>query len=221
MLKFQKIKPETAAGVLAKQLKKDLAGKKRVLWLVSGGSNIPITVEAMKRIPKTTQPYLAVMPIDERYGPCGHPDSNLQQLHDAGFTPGKATVVPVLMPEDPSLADTVTRYEQAIKTAFDNADVIIAQLGIGPDGHTAGILPDSPATKSRKLVAGYRGNDFERITLTPAALKKVTAAYVFTFGADRQATLKHLRDETLPLAKQPAQILKQIPEAYVYNDQIV
>lgn len=220
MVQFRKISGSTAADVLAKRLNQELTAKRRVLWLVSGGSNITITVETMKKIPAKSQPYLAIMLSDERFGPCGHKDSNLQQLHNAGFAPGQATVVPVLMPEDPPLAATVARYQNAIKTALDNADVIIAQLGIGSDGHVAGILPGSPAASSRKLVFGYETEQFSRITLTFAALKKVTADYSFAFGTEKLAQLETLRAKKLPLARQPAQILKQIKEAYVYNDQI-
>lgn len=173
----------------------------------------------MRVLPSELQPNLTIM-LDERYGPYGHRDSNMQQLQDAGFAPGKATVIPVLMPENLSLEATAARYQAAAETAFKNADVIIAQLGIGPDGHVSGILPSSPAVTATGLVAGYRTEQFERITFTFDALKACTAAYAFAFGEGKRAQLETLRDEDLPLTEQPAQILKQIPESYVYNNQI-
>jgi 6-phosphogluconolactonase/glucosamine-6-phosphate isomerase/deaminase len=219
-VKFIKIADAAgAADVLAKRLIKELRAEKRVLWLLSGGSNIAIEVAVMNKIPSEIQPYLAIM-LDERYGPYGHKDSNMQQLLDAGFKPGKATIVPVLVPENLSLEDTATRYQAAAKTAFGNADVIIAQLGIGPDGHISGILPGSPAVESIGLVAGYRTDQFERVTFTFEALKLVTAAYAFAFGGAKREQLESLRDKKLPLGEQPAQILKQISESYIYNDQI-
>jgi 6-phosphogluconolactonase/glucosamine-6-phosphate isomerase/deaminase len=54
--------------------------------------------------------------------------------------------------------------------------------------------------------------------LTPAALKKVSTAYVFAFGDSKKEALKSLRDQDLPIDKQPAQILKSLPEAYLYTD---
>ena len=220
MLTFYKIpKPQMAAGVLARRLVAELAAKKRVLWLVSGGSNITIEVAVMQALPAALQPRLAVM-LDERYGPFDHKDSNLRQLYEAGFAPGKATVVPVLTPEHLPLEATAARYQAAAETAFDNADVIIAQLGIGPDGHISGILPGSQAVSAKGLVAGYRTEQFERITFTFDALKKCTAAYDFAFGEAKRGQLETLRDKDVPLNEQPAQILKAIPEAYVYNDQI-
>jgi len=218
-LQFCKATPAKATDMLAKRLNKELSAKKRVLWLLSGGSNIAIEVAVMRRVPADLQPYLAIM-LDERYGPFGHKDSNLQQLYDAGFAPGKATVVPALTPENLPLEAAAARYRAAAETAFASADVIIAQLGIGADGHISGILPGSAAVTARKLVAGYRTGELERITFTFTALKKVTAAYAFAFGEAKRGQLETLRDKKLPLKTQPAQILKHISEAYVYNDQM-
>jgi len=51
-----------------------------VLWLVPGGSNIPIAVEAMDMIRKEMSglslKYLTITLSDERYGSVGHKDSN-------------------------------------------------------------------------------------------------------------------------------------------------
>jgi 6-phosphogluconolactonase/glucosamine-6-phosphate isomerase/deaminase len=220
MLKFYKIADAQAgADVLAKRLEHELSDGKHVLWLLSGGSNIAIEVAVMNRLPLGLQPNLTIM-LDERYGPYGHKDSNMQQLQDAGFAPGKATVVPVLVPENESLEDTAERYQAAAETAFANADIIIAQLGIGPDGHISGILPGSPAVTATGLVAGYRTDQFERVTFTFDALKQATIAYAFAFGDSKLGQLEALRDKDVPLTEQPAQILKQISESYVYNNQI-
>jgi 6-phosphogluconolactonase/glucosamine-6-phosphate isomerase/deaminase len=220
MMRFIKTSNYSAgAQPLIKRLVKELSNEKRVLWLVSGGSNIPIEKLVMDTIPAELQPYLAIM-YDERYGPAGHQDSNLKQLQDAGFTPGKSALISAIGDGNLSLNESAERYNAAAQTAYANADVIIAQLGIGPDGHTSGILPGSPAVESEKLVVGYKWKDFERITFTFSALTQCSAAYVFAFGNNKREQLISLRDKAVPLSIQPAQILKKIPEAYIYNDQI-
>jgi 6-phosphogluconolactonase len=190
----------------------------KVLWLVGGGSNIALSVAVMQALPAEMTANLAVMLTDERYGPVSHPDSNMKQLFDAGFEPKQATVVPVLMP-DISLEETAARYEQVIATAFDAATVIIAQFGIGADGHIAGVLPDTPGVASTDAVVGYQSDPFTRVSLTLEALKRSDAAYTFVFGADKKDALEKLTRD-VPLSDEPSQILKQIPESYVYNDQI-
>lgn len=212
--------PQSAAEALTQRLRQELSKDQRVLWLVPGGSNIPLSVQVMHALLPATQQRLAIMLTDERYGTLDHPDSNTRQLREAGFTPGEATVVPVLTPENLPLAETCARYEAAIRVAFDNADVVIGQFGMGADGHIAGVLPGSPAINSRNLVAGYDAGNFVRITLTPPAIKQISAAYLFAFGEAKREALINLQSKTLPLTQQPAQIIKSLPEAYVYNDQI-
>jgi 6-phosphogluconolactonase/glucosamine-6-phosphate isomerase/deaminase len=221
MLGFYKIAGAPAAAkIIAERLGEELSGGRRVLWLLSGGSNITIEVAAAKLLPVETSAHLTIMLNDERFGPVGHKDSNMQKLLEAGFAPGRATIVPTLTSKNATLETAAENFRSAVETAFENADVIISQLGIGPDGHVAGILPDSPIVVSGALVDYYVTEQYKRVSLTFAALKKVTAAYVFTFGTDRRAQLERLRDKDLPLAEQPAQILKQLPQSFVYNDQI-
>lgn len=220
MLKFYKIADAHAGtAILAKRLEQELAAGKRVLWLLSGGSNIVIEVAVLNLLPVGLQRQLTIMLSDERYGRFGHKASNMQQLYDAGFDPGDATVLPAITPENLPLEMAAERYQAAIEHAFAKADTIVAQLGIGPDGHIAGILPHSPAVAAQGYVASYRAEQYERITLTFKALVKCTV-YVFAFGDNKREQLEILRGTDLPPTKQPAQILKKIPESYVYNDQI-
>jgi hypothetical protein len=53
-----------------------------------------------------------------------------------------------------------------------------------------------------------------------AAKNHIDSAYVFTFGEAKRPQLEILLNSDVPLSHQPAQLLKQLPEAYVYNDQI-
>jgi 6-phosphogluconolactonase/glucosamine-6-phosphate isomerase/deaminase len=222
MLQFVKTSdPHQAAEALTTRLQEALAKRQRVLWLVSGGSNIPLSVQVMRALPPDTHQNLAIMLTDERFGSFNHTDSNMHQLAELGFEPGMTTVVPVLVPGKQTLDETCVRYNRAIRTAFRNADVIIAQLGMGADGHIGGILPDSlAADPSKKFVVGYDAGTFLRITLTPHALKQVTTAYLFAFGDTKRQALINLEQKALSLRQQPAQILHQVPEAYVYNDQV-
>lgn len=213
--------PDAKIGAtkLSGRLVQEFQNGKQVLWLVCGGSSIPLEVLAMAAIPPELQKNLTIALTDERYGEFGHPDSNWRQLDEAGFQAGEATIIPTLVPNLP-LGQTCDTYEHNIAKAFAKADVVIAQFGIGADGHIAGILPDSPALTEDKLVEGYEAGNFTRVTLTPPALRQISTAFAFVYGDSKLEALQNLRDQNLPLAKEPAQILKSLPEAYVYNDQI-
>lgn len=205
---------------LSRRLVQELKENKNVLWLVSGGSNIESAVLVMATIPEELHMQLTIMPVDERYGDVGHNDSNYQQLLTAGFKVGDAIFLSVLE-SGLSLDETTDRFKAIAGQAFEEADTVIALLGIGADGHIAGILPNSPASyEDRKYVVGYDGEDYSRLTLTFPALRRISAAYIYAYGESKEPALTQLKSEQLALEEQPAQILRAIPEAYVYNDQI-
>lgn len=207
-----------AAQALLANLMQPLVEGQAVLWLVPGGSNIPIAATVMSQIPTGITAKLTIMLTDERYGAVGHPDSNALQLKQAGFNPRGATFLPVLT--GISLGETIRAYAQMAQTQFAAHRTIIGQFGIGADGHIAGILPGSPAaTEQQSWACGYRAFNFTRVTLTFPALYRLSAAYAFAYGAAKHDALRHLITEELPLPVQPAQVLKSIPKAYLYTDQ--
>jgi 6-phosphogluconolactonase/glucosamine-6-phosphate isomerase/deaminase len=174
----------------------------------------------MAAIPVEYTASLTVLLLDERFGVPGHPNSNWQQLQDAGLNPQQARVTPVLQAEQ-TFETTVEAYEQAVRRVIDDSDIIIAQCGIGGDGHIAGILPHSAAIAAQEWVCGYDGGTYKRITITPSAWQHIDVAYAFAYGETKHGTLVHLKNNTLSVNDQPAQLLKITPEAYVYTDQQV
>lgn len=204
---------------LTARLTKELKAGKKVLWLIGGGSNIAASVEIMAALPDAATGHLSIFMTDERYGDVGHIHSNSQQLIEAGFQSKEAVFVPMLQPGF-SLEETQERYGQALENAVEHADIVIAQSGIGSDGHIAGILPHSVATTATGWIVGYEAPHYTRMSMTFDALRNIDAAYYMAFGDDKARALTQLRDETLSLDDQPAQILKELPEAYIYNDQI-
>ena len=211
---------EDGVAALTECLVGKLAAKEQVLWLVSGGSNIPASVSIIKNISLELRQNLKIMLIDERYGPVGHADSNFAQLLRSGFAGENAPLLPVLY-AGLSLEQTVQRYEETVKAAFAEATYAVAQLGMGEDGHIAGILPNSPAAHElTALVSGYESGDLTRITLTFPAVRQLSSAYVFAFGTTKHQALGALMHQRLSLTAQPAQVLKELPQVYLYNDQL-
>lgn len=229
-LQFQSdISQTDAIAQLASRLTTELSAGKNVVWLVSGGSNIRYSVDAAKSVAPELGDKLTILLCDERYGPPGHADSNWQQLEAAGFmaVPVVARAsMPSVLQAGLDLQATAHQYDQTVGSIFRNADVIIGQFGIGSDGHIAGILPGSEAaeplristTEPTAFVIAYDGGNYQRITLTPSALLQVDAAYCFAYGQTKHAALDQLAHELLTLTDQPAQLLKQLPEAIVFRD---
>lgn len=206
-------------GTLAEQLTAALLAHNRVIWLVPGGSNIPISVEAMRLIEPELTRKLVIMQTDERFVPTTSDDCNWLQLARAGFDTKYASTYPILIDGD-NRDTTVTRYAAVVAREFAAADYIVGQFGVGPDGHIAGIKPHSPASTSTELVAGFQGEDFKRVTLTFSAISQLDAASAFVFGDNKRAVLEQLLADSPPLPEFPAGILQSIPLCTVFNDQI-
>ena len=223
--------PKNGIRDMAHTICNALNDDKKVLWLVSGGSNISIAVEAMNMIHDHINKLavdadekfiklknLTVTLTDERFGLVGHKDSNWQQLQDAGFNFDNISIIPVLGGN--SLEKTADDFSKNVRNVFDNVDIIVGQFGIGSDGHIAGILPNSIAVNEKDMVSSYVATIYTRITLTPTALQNVSIAYVFVYGETKRETMKNLYTKDMAISIQPAAILKSIKEVYIYSDVI-
>jgi 6-phosphogluconolactonase/glucosamine-6-phosphate isomerase/deaminase len=217
-IKFTKItSTEPVIEYLVQAISEQLKAGKRVFWLVPGGSSISIAAEVSKRLSDTPLDKLTVTLTDERYGDVGHADSNWKQLADAGFALPGADLHPVLDGQD--MLATVSHFAETLQTALENADYALGFFGIGPDGHTAGILPGSPAVTETAFAAGYDAGNFKRITMTPPAIAKLDEAVVYAVGEAKWPIFEQLGTD-LPLEQQPAQSLKQVPKTTIFNDHI-
>jgi 6-phosphogluconolactonase/glucosamine-6-phosphate isomerase/deaminase len=222
-MKFLRENQGDAVAAVTARLGKELETGKRVLWLVSGGSNVAAEVEIMATLRAQYEErldQLAILPVDERYGEKGHADSNTQKLRKAGFDPGGATWVDVLEHNVP-FEQTIDFYNEVATMALANASSIVGQLGMGDNGHIAGIQPGSPAvTADETTVAGFEWSDYMRLTLTPNALKRVKVAFLLTYGQNKKEILTKLQECEGEVSTFPGLLLYEIPEVFVYNDQI-
>jgi 6-phosphogluconolactonase/glucosamine-6-phosphate isomerase/deaminase len=216
MITFRKLSsPDPAVDYITQALTAKLSKGKRVLWLLSGGSAIGVATAVADKLAGQNLEKLAVTLTDERYGDLGHTDSNWRQLADAGFKLPGARMRPVLT--SASFDATVINFAEILEEELDRADYRIGLFGIGPDGHTAGILPGSPAVEADDLTEGFEWTDYQRITMTPSAIECLDEAVVYAVGEAKWPTLDKL-DEDVDVDEQPAQALKSVPLVTIFND---
>lgn len=190
---------------------------KSILLLLSGGSNIKVAIKVLSRIETPEfQPSLHIGLVDERYGAEGHPDSNWQQLIDAGIPNDHIQAHPMLHGSD-SITETTDRYSQRISDLIGSVDVSIGLFGIGADGHTAGLLPYSPIINSEQVFAHYKGADFKRISITPKGIHLLSQVFVNASGKQKWPAIEQLA-EPGAVNKIPARVFKEIKNAVLYTD---
>lgn len=201
---------------LADEIGGRLDAGQKVLWLIPGGSASVVAIEVMQRLEQSKLANLYITLTDERYGPLGHPNENWTQLVNAGFETGAAQTYRVLTGEAPEC--TTDHFDQKLQEWLPQVDFAIGLFGVGADGHTAGIKPHSPAVESDERAAYFVGEDFERITITPNAIRDIDEAVVYACGTAKFPVLQSLIEESLPLDEQPAQALKLAGSTMLFSD---
>lgn len=207
-----------AADYLTKTLLTHLQAGRKVVWLVPGGSSIAVALEvaqtqrAAEESGDCSLAHLTVSLTDERYGEVGHADSNWQQLLDGGFALPGATMIPVLT--GASMTKTVENFGEALTAALRQADVSIGFFGVGADGHTAGILPNSPAVRATTPTAGYDAGHYQRITITLHVIAALDEAVVYAVGGTKWPVIKWLKG-LQPQSQLPVQPSSQLSPAHL------
>ena len=111
---------------------------------------------------------------DERFVPYDHPDSNYRMAREAMLAKVSVpseNIHPI--PTDGTPDDAARRYERTLQEAYGAITLDARRplfdlmlLGLGPDGHTASLLPGEPVLNERKrwVAAVSHGRPEVRIT---------------------------------------------------------
>lgn len=207
---------EKIVEYLSETLQKHLRKGERVLWLVPGGSAMAVAAEVSKNLLNENLNNLTVTLTDERFGELNHPNENWLQLAAAGLSLPGAHIYRVLTgdPRDTTTAE----YASFLYENLASSDYAIGLFGMGSDGHTAGIKPNTNAVVDDTLAANFTGEDFERITMTTYAISQLNEAVLYAFGSEKFGQLDTLLHKNPPLAEQPVQALKSVPKTTIFTD---
>lgn len=139
--------------------------------------------------------------IDERFGISGHKNSNEKMIKETGlldyFESLNIRFYPMLE-KDKDIEDTARDYDEALRFVLKYFPKTVGILGIGEDGHTAGI-PAIPEI-SRKMMEDQSGIiDFydaekygPRITMNYHGLAMLDLIIVLVLGQEKRETLAQM-----------------------------
>jgi 6-phosphogluconolactonase len=159
---------------------------------------------------------------DERHVPPTDPESNYRMVNESLLTKIAIPAENVFRvpAENPDAAAAAAEYETQLRRFFEiksgelkpgefpRFDLIL--LGLGPDGHTASLFPDSAALneESRLVVANWVAKfNAHRITFTFPVLNRAAEVMFLASGADKADMVRQVLEgkNTPPLPSQRVQ----------------
>ena len=196
-----------AAKLIAQEGRGAVAARGRFSMAVSGGHTPWQMLRALvtEDVPWTS---VYVAQVDERVAPAGHPDRNLTHLRESliervSLRPEQVCAMPV---EAPDLETAAVQYAQLLQEIAGAPPVLdLVHLGLGPDGHTASLVPGDPVLYVTEADVAptqpYQGR--RRMTLTYPTLNRARRILWVVTGPEKAGMLVRLRnsDPTIPAGR--------------------
>jgi 6-phosphogluconolactonase len=154
---------------------------------------------------------------DERAVPPDDPASNYRMARETLLEPAAVPPANVrrLRGEDPDLDATARAYETTLTAGAVPPWLDLVLLGIGPDGHTASLFPDSDALDERQrlcvAVAGAPAPSARRLTLTYPVFADAAEVLFMVAGSEKAAALRDVLAGPEQSHGLPAQLVVRRP----------
>jgi len=205
---------QAAARFIAAQAMSAIALRGRFKFAVSGG-HTPWQMLRALSAEQVDWTNVHLFQVDERVAPPGDPSRNLTHIRESLLTrvampPANIHAMPV---EANDLDAAAARYAEQLGTIAGTPPVLdLVHLGLGPDGHTASLVPGDPVLHEDFLqvamTQSYQGQ--RRMTLTYPVLDRARCVLFMVTGVEKVQALADL------LAGDP-----RIPAAHVTGERTV
>ncbi|MFM8888537.1 MAG: 6-phosphogluconolactonase [Solirubrobacterales bacterium] len=138
--------------------------------------------------------------VDERIAPSGSPERNLTHLVLSLPLACQGSIRPMPVGGE-DLEDAAASYGWSLPDRLD-----LVHLGLGPDGHTASLVPGDPVLEVDDRPVALTGGEYEgtrRMTLTYPTLDRARRIVFLVTGDDKTEALGKLMagDESIPAAR--------------------
>ena len=197
-----------AASIIAAEARKAVAARGRFILAVSGGHT---PWQMLRAMADEDVPWkgVHVAQVDERVAPDGDHDRNLTHLRQsllahAPLRPEQVYPMPV---ESPDLEAAAALYASTLQGIAGIPAVLdLVHLGLGPDGHTASLVPGDPVLEVTDADVAVTGGAYQgrrRMTLTYPILNRSRRIVWLVTGSEKVDMLARLRagDRSIPAGR--------------------
>jgi len=207
-----------AAKLIATGASAAVAARGRFVMAVSGGHTPWIMMRALadEELPWDR---LHVVQVDERVAPAGHADRNLTHLRESllDHSPIRPEQILAMPVELPDLEAAARQYALTLREIAGSPPILdLVHLGLGPDGHTASLVPADPVLNVSDadvaLTGIYQGR--RRMTLTYPIINRARRILWLVTGSQKIEMLARLRKGDLSI---PAGRVRQ-DQALIFAD---
>jgi len=189
---------QKAAEIIATESRAAVKARGRFIVAVSGGHT---PWQMLRALAEEEVPWkdVHVVQVDERVAPAGDPDRNLTHLRESllQHAPLRSEQIYAMPVEASDLEAAAKRYALTLREIAGTPPVLdLTHLGLGPDGHTASLVPGDPVlnvTDSDVALTGVY-QERRRMTLTYPMLNRSRRILWLVTGSDKVAALQRLRD---------------------------
>jgi 6-phosphogluconolactonase len=187
-----------AAALIAAHAREAVAARGRFSFAVSGGHTPWIMLRALAR-EQVPWEQVHLLQVDERIAPAGHADRNFTHLRESLLTriALRSEQVHAMPVESADLQAAAGSYARTLIEIGGSPPVLdLVHLGLGPDGHTASLVPGDRVLDVNDtdiaLTGVYQGR--RRMTLTYPIINRSRHLLWLVTGSDKAAPLLRLRD---------------------------
>ena len=211
-----------AAQIIASDARAAVAARGRFVMAVSGGRT---PWQMLRALANEEMPWanVHVVQVDERIAPAGDKDRNLTHLRESllSHAPIPENQIHAMPVEAADLDQACRDYTALLNSICGNPAVIdLTHLGLGPDGHTASLIPGDPVCEVHDAEVALTGlyQNRRRMTLTYPIINRSRHVLWVVTGAEKAPMLPRLLagDAGIPagpIAQANATLLADAPAA--------
>ncbi len=196
-----------AADLIAEEARKAVAARGRFVAAISGGHTPWLMLRALADA-DVPWPEVHIVQVDERVAPAGHPDRNLTHLGESllDHAPLAGEQIYDMPVESADLEAAAAEYAATPRRIAGSPPILdLVHLGLGPDGHTASLVPRDPVLNVKDsdvaVTDTYQGR--HRMTLTYPIINRSRQIVWVVTGDEKVQMLSRLLngDEAIPAGR--------------------